>query len=260
MHSLPIFVRLNGRSVILLGDGDAATAKRTLLERAGAVIVGENARAALAIVAIDDEAEAVAAVDRLTARGVLVNAVDRPALCDFTLPAIIDRDPVIIAISSGGASAGLAKALRQRLETLLPSTIGGLASALGAARSAMRTRWADAVARRHAIDAALSEGGPLDPLTAIEPDAVPAWLGRGAEGAAPSGGIQTFEIASDDPDQLTIGQARLLGRADGIVHDSAIAPAILARGRADAVRWPFGKQPNPLPAGLILRLVRKGQS
>ncbi|MFM8541810.1 MAG: bifunctional precorrin-2 dehydrogenase/sirohydrochlorin ferrochelatase, partial [Chakrabartia sp.] len=127
MHSLPIFVRLRDRPVILLGDGEAADAKRRLLERAQAQIIGEDGQAALAIVAIEDDAEAEAAIARLKARGILVNAVDRAAACDFTLPAIVDRDPVIIAIGTGGASAGLAKALRQRLEAMIPAGLGAVA-------------------------------------------------------------------------------------------------------------------------------------
>src|SRR3546814_12024458 len=95
MHSLPLFVRLNGRPVILVGEGEAAEAKARLLRRAGAQIVGEEAEAALAIVALDDNAAAPAAIARLKERGILVNAVDRPAQCDFTLPAIVDRDPEI---------------------------------------------------------------------------------------------------------------------------------------------------------------------
>ena len=110
-------MKLTHRPVILLGMGEAADAKRRLLERAGADIRTEEAAdASLAIVAIEDEDEAQAAAERLKARGVLVNVVDRPSLCDFTLPAIVDRDPVLIAIGTGAASAGLAKALRQRLE------------------------------------------------------------------------------------------------------------------------------------------------
>jgi uroporphyrin-III C-methyltransferase / precorrin-2 dehydrogenase / sirohydrochlorin ferrochelatase len=70
MHSLPLFVRLNGRPVILLGEGDGADAKRRLLERAGAKIVAEDAQAALAIVAIEDDGEAVSAIARLKARGI----------------------------------------------------------------------------------------------------------------------------------------------------------------------------------------------
>ena len=121
LQSLPLFVRLAGRPVILLGDGEAADAKRRLLDRAGADVVGEDATASLAIVAIDEEDEALAAVARLKARGILVNAVDRSALCDFTLPAIVDRAPVLIAIGTSGVSAGLAAALRQRLEALVPA-------------------------------------------------------------------------------------------------------------------------------------------
>src|SRR3546814_5706341 len=96
MHSLPLFVRLNGRPVILVGEGQAAEATARLLRRAGAQIVGEEAEAALAIVALDDTAAALAALDRLKARALLVTAVDRPDQCDFTFAAILNRDPVII--------------------------------------------------------------------------------------------------------------------------------------------------------------------
>jgi uroporphyrin-III C-methyltransferase / precorrin-2 dehydrogenase / sirohydrochlorin ferrochelatase len=255
MHSLPLFVRLQGRPVILLGEGDAALAKRALLERAGAEIVGEEAAAALAIVAIEDEVEAVEAVVRLKARGILVNAVDRPSLCDFTLPAIIDRDPVLIAIGTGGASAGLAKALRQRLEGLIPQSLGALAMALQAARGTMRAHFPEATERRRAIDAALDPGGPLDVLAAHEPGAVERWLDAKTSGS--SGGYHHILIASDDPDDLTLAQARLLGQADQIFHTLHIAPAILARGRADAVRSACSAPPDPPFEGIILYLERR---
>jgi siroheme synthase (precorrin-2 oxidase/ferrochelatase) len=147
MDSLPVFLRLRGRPVILIGEGAAAAAKRRLLERAAARIVGEEAEAQLALVATDAP-EAVVA--RLRARGILVNTADRPDLCDFTLPAIVERDPVLIAIGTGGASAGLAKALRQRIEALLPGSAGRLAQALARAREPIRKRWPDAAARRRA--------------------------------------------------------------------------------------------------------------
>ena len=255
VHSLPLFVRLMGRPVILLGDGEAAAAKRQLLERAGAMIVGEDAGAALAIVALEDDGEAEAAVARLKARGVLVNAVDRAALCDFTLPAIIDRDPVIIAIGTGGASAGLAKALRQRLELLLPQSLGMLAVALSTARGAIRARWQDAATRRRAIDAALDPGGPLDVMTDFAPASLDHWL---AESDAPAfTGVKTFAILSDDPDQLTLEIARLLGQADTIWHSPGISPQILARGRADAVRLEVQSAPHDPPSGLTLHLVKE---
>ncbi|SFP95851.1 precorrin-2 dehydrogenase/sirohydrochlorin ferrochelatase family protein [Sphingomonas rubra] len=231
LHSLPLFVRLHGRPVILLGEGDAADAKRRLLARAGAAIVGEDAPAALAIVAIDDEAEALAAVARFKARGLLVNAVDRPDHCDFTLPAIVDRDPVIVAIGTGGVSAGLAAALRQRLEALLPSTLGALAHALQAGRGTLRARFPDAGERRRAIAAALAPGGSLDPLGDGDPA---AWL---ADPAAPAGDrTETIVLRSADPDDLTLREARLLASADRVFHDADVPPAILDRARADAAR------------------------
>ena len=135
MHSLPVFLRLEGRAVILTGEGEAADAKRRLLERAGARIVGEDDADARVAIVSDGDAAVVA---RLRARGVLVNATDKPDLCDFTLPAIVERAPVLIAIGTGGASAGLAAALRQRIEALLPSGLGDLARALFAARGRLR--------------------------------------------------------------------------------------------------------------------------
>jgi uroporphyrin-III C-methyltransferase/precorrin-2 dehydrogenase/sirohydrochlorin ferrochelatase len=247
LHSLPLFVRLGGRSVILLGDGEAADAKRRLLDRAGAVVVGEDAVAALAIVAIDDESEALAAVARLKARGVLVNAVDRPDHCDFTLPAIVDRAPVLIAIGTGGVSAGLAAALRQRLEALLPAGLGRLAEALHAARGALRARYPDGGERRRAIAAGLAAGGPIDPLRA-EAD-VERWV----SGDALQQGAETVTIRlhSADPDDLTLRQARALASADCVIHGAAVPAAILDRARADAARLSAPGQDGP---GLTVRI------
>jgi uroporphyrin-III C-methyltransferase/precorrin-2 dehydrogenase/sirohydrochlorin ferrochelatase len=276
LHSLPLFVRLAGRPVMLLGDGEAADAKRRLLERAGAVIVGENAQAVLAIVAIDDEDEAVAAVARLKARGMLVNAVDRSALCDFTIPAIVDRAPVLIAIGTGGVSAGLAAALRQRLEALLPAGLGTLAAALQGARGRLRERYPDAGARRRAIADALAEGGPLDPFKSERN--VESWLSLPWEGGA-GGGLAreetqglpptdppptppfqggervTIILASPDPDDLTLRQARALASADRVYHRPEVPSAILDRARADAARIACEAPPLEPGPGLLVDLA-----
>ncbi|MGC4251773.1 MAG: siroheme synthase [Sphingobium sp.] len=248
MHSLPVFLRLRGRAVILIGEGEAADAKRRLLERAGARIVGEEAEAALAIVANGDEAAAM----RLKARGVLVNATDRPDLCDFTLPAIVERDPVLIAIGTGGASAGLAKALRQRLEALLPARLGALARALYEARDAIRGRWPDAGARRRAIDAGLVAGGPIDPLRDDADKAVPVWLA--ADGDKAASGLVAIRLSSADPDALTLRTARLLGEADRIYHRPDVPAVILDRARADAARIVADRMPDSAGEGLSLWL------
>lgn len=241
-------MRLRGKPVVLIGEGPAAEAKRRLLERAGALIVGEeSADAVLGVVANGDEA----AVVRLRTRGLLLNVVDRPELCDFTLPAIIDRDPVLIAIGTGGASAGLAAALRQRLESLLPAGLGKLAEALSGARGTLRARFPDVDVRRRAIGALLAAGGPLDPL--IEHDD-PAAAIVSAE-AAPRR-IERIDIASSDPELLTLRAARLLGLADRLYVEGAVPDAVLDRARADAQRI-AGAPPRVPAPGLTLHLIWK---
>ena len=249
-HSLPIFVRLEGRPVILLGEGEAADAKRRLLTRAGAAVVGEEADARLAIVAIEEEAEAHAAVARLKARGMLVNAVDRPALCDFTLPAIVDRDPVLIAVGTGGVSAGLAAALRQRLETLLSPMLGWAAEYLQASRPALRAAFPDANDRRRAIARALGPGGPLD---LADPDfPKPDWIEEARESSGWT--VRRIELRSTDPDDLTLRQARMLAQADRVYHATDVPLAVLFRARADAPRI-VGRAPNPPGPGYSVEVI-----
>lgn len=238
---------------MVIGEGDAADAKRRLVERAGGRCCGEDAEGArLAFVALEDREQAEAAARRLKARGLLVNVADRPELCDFTLPSVLERGDVLVAVSTGGASAGLAKQLRLRLEALLPASLGALARGLAEARDVLRSHWPDAAERRRALDAALTQGGPLDPLESGSAERVPNWLAEPGS-ALPA---QTVELVltSDDPDDLTLRQARLLGEADTILHGPDIADAILARGRADAVRGDLDSAAAPRPGlTLILR-------
>jgi uroporphyrin-III C-methyltransferase / precorrin-2 dehydrogenase / sirohydrochlorin ferrochelatase len=242
---LPVLVSLAGRPVILVGDGEAAAAKRRLLERAGATVVDDHPDARLAIVAIEDEAGAQRTVAELRGRGLLVNAVDRPALCDFTLPAVVDRAPVLVAVMTGGVSAGLAAALRQRLEALLPASLGRLATALAVARPALRARFPDAGERRRAIGSALA--GALDPLEADAADRVEAVLL--ADGPNAVGDGTEVRLVSDDPDDLTLRQARALALAERVLHRPEVPAALLARARADAPRLPCAERPARLGAG-----------
>ncbi len=257
MNQLPIFVNLQGRKILLLGRGEMADAKKRLYERAGAVITDdENADGlTLAVVALENDDEAIAAVARLKARGLLVNAVDRSALCDYTTPAIIDRDPVLLAIGTGGASAGLAKALRQRLEQLLPASLGTLAQGLLAARERIQQTWPDAAARRKAIDAVLDPGGPLDVLAEHQLEDLEAWLDQ-PHGEARSQVID-LELASADPDDLTLRQARWLGQADQILAGDDVPEAVLARARADAQRFALTLWDESPIEGLTLRIRMK---
>ena len=249
-HSLPLFVRLQGRPVILVGEGEAADAKRRLLERAGATVVRDHPEARLAIVAIEDEAQAIAAAAALRARGLLVNVVDRPAQCDFTVPAIVDRAPVLVAIGTGGVSAGLAAALRQRLEALFPAGLGALADALYAARGRLKSLLPDGGERRRAIGAALA--GELDPMRAGSDARVAGWLETFHVEHSPTSALVEIRLATRDPDDLTLRQARALAQADRVLHTPTVPAAILDRARADAARVACVTPPDAPGSGLTV--------
>ncbi len=257
--SLPLFHQITGQNVLVLGDGPAAEPKRRLVERAGGVVVDDLARAIdegvrLAFIAYDDaQACEVAAINARCA-GMLVNVVDRPELCDFTTPSILDRDPLLVAIGTGGASAGLAKHVRLRLERVLPETLGRLAKALEAVRPVLRARFPEGAERRRAVDAALREGGALDPFDPLAHERVADWVAGSA--GAEAGALVELTLASSDPEDLTLRQARLLGEADVLLIDGDVPPAILARARADAARrvWDGSAPSDAADAGLTLVL------
>jgi uroporphyrin-III C-methyltransferase/precorrin-2 dehydrogenase/sirohydrochlorin ferrochelatase len=209
----------------------------------------------LAFVAIDDPRLAERAALRLRSRGLLVNVADRPELCDFTVPSVLERGSLVVAVGTGGASAGLAKQLRLRLETVLPESLGRLVDGLSAARGRIRERFPDAGDRRRALDTALTRGGPLDPLDGASVDRLDGWLAGESDKPAP----RTVEIvlSSADPVDLTLRQARLLGEADTLMHDRGVPEAILVRARADAVRREL-PEGTPHPTGLTVILRSKG--
>ncbi|WP_197412356.1 bifunctional precorrin-2 dehydrogenase/sirohydrochlorin ferrochelatase [Novosphingobium sp. Fuku2-ISO-50] len=253
LPALPLFHRIKDQPVIVLGGGEAAAAKRRLVMRAGGLVIDDLAQgidrgARLAFIAHDDETAARADALRARCAGLLVNVVDRPDLCDFTTPSLVDRAPVLIAVGTGGASAGLAKALRLRLDVLLPHSLGALAGALCAAREALRARWPDGATRRRALDAALGAGGALDPFREHDGAAVTRWI----DDAVPAKpGRHVMHLTSTDPDDLTLRQARLLGHADALIAGPDVPPAILARARADAWRLAPG---DPEPEGVVVEL------
>lgn len=261
--SLPLFHQISGQQVLVLGDGPAAEPKRRLVERAGGVIVDDLARAIdegvrLAFIAYEDARACEVAAINARCAGMLVNVVDRPELCDFTTPSILDRDPLLVAIGTGGASAGLAKHVRLRLERVLPETLGVLARALEAARPVLRRRFPDGAERRRAVDAALREGGLLDPLDPASHERVAAWA-EGSE-AVSAGQLSEIILASADPEDLTLRQARLLGEADVLLLDGAVPAAILARARADAARRQFAGDAQEVEAATGLTLILRWRS
>lgn len=256
MHSLPVFLDLRGRRVLLLGDGTGAAPKRRLLKAAGAKIVtDETADSQIAVLAIDDIDEAAAAASRLRTRGMLVNAIDKPDLCDFSFPAIVDRDPVIIAIGTGGASATLAKTLRERFEALLPGRLGEIAEAVKTMRSAVNAQIFGTGARRRFWDELMAPGAALDPLgdPPIEPrKSIRQTLTGGAEATS---GPYELHCPTGEPDDLTLRDLRALSRADLILVEAGAPSGLVERGRRDAEirNW---SPADAIPSGVNLVILR----
>ena len=258
LASLPLFHRISGQKVLVLGEGEAAEPKRRLVQRAGGIVIDDQAQAVdegvrMAFVAYDDPKACEVAAINLRCAGMLVNVVDRPELCDFTTPSILDRNPLLIAVGTGGASAGLAKHVRLRLERFLPATLGKLAGALFAARPKLRERFPDGGDRRRAIDEALQEGGALDTMKPESHLLVDMWAMRSE---MPDIAFKsTIDVESDDPEWLTIKEARWLGQADTILIDGDVPAAVLARARADAERLQYNEETDAVDReGLTLIL------
>jgi uroporphyrin-III C-methyltransferase/precorrin-2 dehydrogenase/sirohydrochlorin ferrochelatase len=238
MQALPLFLEAAGRPILVLGDSEAAAAKRRLVEEAGGIPTTDERASAIAFVATDTPEEDAA---RLRSAGCLVNVVDRPDLCDFTLPAILDRAPVTIAIGSSGASASLSKAVKERLDRLLPPGLGPLAAAIRAARASVEARHPSVPARRAFWARLLAPGAPLDPL-APPPDPAAAIAAALAETAAQPPPPRTIRAAHED--DLTLPDLRALAAADLAVVPPGIHPTILAHLRRDAARTAVAPPPG----------------
>lgn len=258
MEALPLFVVLKGQPVLVLGEGEAAAAKARLVEEAGGTVVtSSDSGARIAFVALEDGAEEAAA--ELRAAGLLVNVVDRPELCDFTVPAIVDRTPVLLAVGTGGASASLSKALKERLEMWLPPTLGGLAEAVRASRGTVGAVHADVPARRDFWARAFAPGGPLDPLVPQpEPGArISAAL---AEQAGAETRLDEILLGPEGADGLTLRQLRLMQQADLVLHEAGTPAEVLALVRRDAGRRVGTEVPEGASGRVVvIRLGQPGQ-
>ena len=287
----PLFLILAGRPVVVVGEGEEAAAKSRLLARHGAIVrivaaaPGEAvaaliaagqahlagpiltatvlAGARLCVVALDDAAAAAAAVAAARAAGVLVNAVDRPDLCDVIMPAIVDRAPVMVAIGTGGAAPALARALRGRIEQAVPPGTAALARLCRDWRAVVARALPDRAARRRFWDAVVT--GPeaaaaLDGRVAAAEALLRTRLdaARRAVPAGPQPGRASLVGAGPgDPELLTLRAVRALQSADVILYDALIDPAILDYARRDARRIDVGKRcgRHALQQAAINRLI-----
>lgn len=277
MRHLPLFFDLAGRKVVVVGDGTAADRRADLARSAGAEVariaadttVADFGGAAAAFIATDSLESDTAAQRIAKAAGVPVNVADRPALCDFILPAIIDRDGVVVAISTGGASPTLASLLRGRIEAALPERIGALAKLARTFRAQANALIPDP-ARRRGFWRRLVEG-PAARLVLAGDEAGARRVALGELDAvrrrmSPLGIAHIVGAGPGDPDLLTLRAAQLLQEADAILHDELVPAAILGRARRDAELVPVGKRkgvPGWAQADIeaeLVRRVRAGQT
>ncbi len=243
MQHFPIFLNLSGRTVLILGHGEMADRKAVPLRQAGALIRMAARFApvdldgcALAVGADASEADLQALSAAAYAAGIPVNVVDRPELCSYISPAIVDRSPIVIAISTGGAAPVLARLLRARIEAAVPPAFGRLAAIAAEFKSAFRRRWPEMAQRRRVLERLLS-GRAADLVFAGQDDAARAAFAAALHDAAPQAGLVYLVGAGPGAaDLLTLRAQRLLGEADVVAYTSQVGFAVLDMARRDSSR------------------------
>ncbi|MBW8813480.1 MAG: bifunctional precorrin-2 dehydrogenase/sirohydrochlorin ferrochelatase [Caulobacterales bacterium] len=245
MDAFPAFFPLAGRTVVIAGEGEAAEAKARLFEGSPATIVRLTgaealdprayAGASLAFVAAEDDGWARAAAEAARAAGVPVNAVDRPALCDFTTPAVIDRGEVVAAIGTGGASPMLATMLRHDIEARVPEGTGRIAALFRLMQDEVRGALPDAHARRRFLRAALN-GPAAEAAVAGDMEGARERLRAALFDTPQLAGRVLYVDARGPADLLTLRAARALAAADVLACDPEAHADVLALARRDAER------------------------
>jgi uroporphyrin-III C-methyltransferase/precorrin-2 dehydrogenase/sirohydrochlorin ferrochelatase len=272
MRHFPIFMDLHGRRALVLGSGEAAERKAEVLRQTGATVTCAPRftpdlldGCAIAIGAEASEADLEAMVASAQARGIPFNVVDRPSLCSFITPAVVDRDPIVVAVSSGGAAPVLARLIRAQIEALVPPALGRLAAITDEFKADIRRRFPSTILRRRMLERALS-GRVRDLVAAGHEDSARAELRREIDGGAdPSGIVYLVGAGPGAADLLTLRAHRLLGEADVIVHDRLVGDDVLDMARRDAERIYVGKaRANHCLSqeginDLLVRLAREGR-
>ena len=301
MNTFPLFFKLEDRKVLIVGGGEVALRKADLLSRAGACItilapdishelqalltddkhqfIYENynktymSGARVIIAATDDETLNHQIHADATELNIPVNVVDTPHLCDFIFPAIIDRNPIVIGISSNGKAPVLARLLRARLETLIPQGYGKLAKLAGEFRSEVKAKIPTLTGRRQfwerAFEGQVSQlmfagneteataqlKADLDSTAAAiskksddtnavrETDTITATLSDESEKELPAvGEVYIVGAGPGDPELLTFKALRLMQQADVVFYDALVSPQVLDLCRRDADKVFVGKK------------------
>jgi uroporphyrin-III C-methyltransferase/precorrin-2 dehydrogenase/sirohydrochlorin ferrochelatase len=296
VNYFPVFFDLTGQTVLIVGGGEVALRKISMLERTGAlitVVAPEIAPEVMALAAagklkiaireflpedLDGARLVIVATSRRAvnrwiaklseSRNIPVNVVDDAQASRFIVPAIIDRDPVLVAISTGGTSPVLARRWRERLEALIPARIGELATWLKALRRASRGKLRDTDERRRFFEAVVDGPAARRFLDGDQPGAqriAQQLLATTSTAPRAAGDVTLVGAGPGDPELLTLKALRALQDADVILHDRLVAPAVLDLARRDAARICVGKAAGSIGStqedinALLIELANQGK-
>ncbi len=277
MEHLPIFLDINGKRTLIVGSGVIAARKADLLLRAGSELtivapeLGEElsrlaetyefrhqkgnlaaedlAGCKIAFGCSVDDAINQGLCELATAAGIMVNISDKTENCDFIMPAVVDRTPLLIAVSSGGTSPLLVRMLKARFETTIPAAYGRLAEFAGSYRDRIKSMVPNLTRRRRFWEAMVS--GPVaEHLFSSQVEEAELLMDKLLEKAAvdgdeaPVGEVYLVGTGPGDPDLLTFRALRLMQQADVVLYDRLIGEGILNLVRRDAERIYVGKLPE----------------
>ena len=294
MDYLPLFTRVGGSHCIVVGGGTVALRKAGALVRAGARVTavapevcdelkalcrdsggavreraftGDDLDQAMLVIAATDDTDVNREVSEAAqSRQILVNVVDQPELCTVILPSIVDRSPLIIAVSSGGRSPVLARLLRAKLESTIPASYGKLTELVGQFRDQVRKRIPDFNQRRDFWERIL-QGPVAELMFAGRRDAASDMLEEELRDARPTSRGEVYLVGAGpgDPDLLTFKALRLMQKADVVLHDRLVAPQIVDLCRKDAEYIYVGKarsnhtMPQDDINSLLVKLAKEGK-
>ena len=296
MDYLPIFLNVEDRPCLVVGGGKVAARKAALLNRAGAritVVTPETCDeiktlveqgavtcigrefleedmegVVLVIAATDSEAVNRAVSELANQHRIPVNVVDNPELCSFIMPSIIDRSPVQVAVSTGGASPVLARLLRARLESFIPAAYGQLARLVEEFRNSVKQRFSDGGQRRYFWESVL-QGQVAELLFAGQEEKARAALQEAIEDTdahyESRGEVYLVGAGPGDPDLITFRALRLMQQADVVVYDRLVSEPVLDMVRRDAELIYAGKARDQHTLTqetinqLLVRLAKEGK-
>ncbi len=299
MDQLPVFFQIKGRPVAVVGGGTVAARRAELALRAGANVrvfseaLSDDFRAiesherfeyvqaaptagaivgcALIFCATGDAASDGAVAELARQAKIPINVADAPELCDFIMPSIVDRDPLVIAISTGGVSPVFARMIRARLESVIPAAYGRLVALAGTYRERLSASIGSLVLRRRFWERVL-EGPVADRFLAGHEEEAKQELERALAAAGDEAGepvsmgeVYLVGAGPGDPDLLTFRALRLMQRADVVLYDRLLPHGILNLVRREAQHIYVGKLPDDhiLPqeeiTAQLVRLAKEGK-